>query len=450
MNSTISYFLIFIFCAFVLFSIGARADEYTSTNFRVLDPVMTSGGSFSSSTDFQLFGAISRLAIGTSTITSFGINTGLFYYPYASSPVVSATAGNGQAALTWTASQGYLGWNVSGYNVGQSTTSGGPYAYSASLGNVTSSTRTSLTNGTAYYFIVRAEDAYGNSIATSTEVSATPVAPAVTPTPAVTPSGGGGGGGGSTAPLGTLFSLKGRAYPSAEITVFKDGAVIGTPKADANGNFRLDINVVGGLYTFSIYAIDSQNRRSITSSFTINVSSGLTTTVSDIVISPTIGADKSEVKIGNDIKFFGYTYPASQINVIINSENPIADKTNSDKFGYWAYDLNSEIVEMGDHTTKSQAITPDALKSPFSESLGFRVGDKDVLAGKLPSIFKPAAPVCSKKGDINNDGKINIVDFSILLYFWNQKKPSNTCADINVDGAVNLFDFSIMLYWWTG
>jgi hypothetical protein len=180
---------------------------------------------------------------------------------------------------------------------------------------------------------------------------------------------------------------------------------------------------------------------------------GLTTTISDIVIAPTISADKYEVKYGNDIKFFGYAYPASQINVIINSDEAIADKTNSDKFGYWAYDLDSGILEMGDHTTKSQTITPDNLKSPFSESLGFKVGDTDVLAGKLPSIsgiLKPAPLACSKKGDINNDGKINIVDFSIMLYFWNQRNPANKCADINGDGAVNLFDFSIMLYWWTG
>ncbi len=105
---------------------------------------------------------------------------------------------------------------------------------------------------------------------------------------------------------------------------------------------------------------------------------------------------------------------------------------------------------MGDHVTKSQTITPDTLKSPFSESLAFKVGNTDVLAGKLPSILKPAAPVCSKKGDINNDGKINIVDFSILLYFWGQMKPSNPCADINSDGTVNnIVDFSIMMYWWT-
>ncbi len=158
--------------------------------------------------------------------------------------------------------------------------------------------------------------------------------------------------------------------------------------------------------------------------------------------------------VGNDINFFGYAYPQSQINVIINSDEPIVDATSSDKFGYWNYKLNSQNLEMGDHTTKSQIVTPDSLKSPFSESVAFRVGDKDVAFGKLPvlpAIITLAAPAaCNKNGDINNDKKINIVDFSIMLYFWNQRNPKNTCADVNGDGIVNLFDFSIMLFWWTG
>lgn len=408
---------------------------------------MFSGG-YSTSTGFQLFGTISQISIGTSTATGFNLNSGFLYFPFASSPVItSPTAGNGQVSLSWSQSEGFLGWTVSGYNVGQSTTAGGPYTYSSSLGNVTSSTRTGLTNGTTYYFVVRAEDAFYNSIATSTERSATPVAP----TPVTPPPSGGGGGGGIFTPS-TRVLLKGRAYPTAAITIFKDGATAATLKVDNSANFQKEFEVTGGLYTFSLYAIDGENRRSLTSSFTVQVPVGLTTTISDIVIAPTIGADKAQVKIGNDIKFFGYAYPISQVNVIINSDNPIADKTNSDKFGYWNYDLDSEILEMGDHTTKSQTVTPDTLKSPFSESLAFRVGDKDVLAGKLPSIFAPAAPAaaCNKNGDINNDKKVNIVDFSIMLYFWQQRNPSNSCADINKDGIVNLFDFSIMLFWWTG
>jgi hypothetical protein len=61
---------------------------------------------------------------------------------------------------------------------------------------------------------------------------------------------------------------------------------------------------------------------------------------------------------------------------------------------------------------------------------------------------------CDPHGDINKDGSINIVDCSILMYYWNQTECSITnnychCADLNKDGKVDLQDFSIMLYYWT-
>ena len=167
---------VILFLALATNSRGVLADELTSSNFRFLDSVAVPVA-FSTSTGFQLFGAISQISIGTSTAASFNLNSGFLYYPLVSTPVVSATGGNGQASLSWTASEGFLGWTVSGYNIGQASVSGGPYSY-MSVGNVTSNTVSGLTNGAAYYFVVRPQDAFSNSIATSSEVSATPVAPA--------------------------------------------------------------------------------------------------------------------------------------------------------------------------------------------------------------------------------------------------------------------------------
>ncbi|MDP2704475.1 MAG: hypothetical protein Q8P01_04660, partial [bacterium] len=183
----------FYFVGAVFIPFFAHALIATSTSFRIIEPVIQVLGGFASSTTYQLNQSVAQLAIGTSSVTSsFQVSSGFLYYPFATRPVVTATAADASAALSWTASQGFLGWNVSGYNVGQSTTSGGPYTYSASLGNVTSSTRTGLSNGTTYYFVVRADDAFLNSIATSTEVSAIPVAGAAVPETPTTPAGGNG------------------------------------------------------------------------------------------------------------------------------------------------------------------------------------------------------------------------------------------------------------------
>jgi len=48
-------------------------------------------------------------------------------------------------------------------------------------------------------------------------------------------------------------------------------------------------------------------------------------------------------------------------------------------------------------------------------------------------------------GDINNDGKVNLTDLSLLLGVW--RKP-DTAADFNQDGIVNLTDLSILLSNW--
>lgn len=51
--------------------------------------------------------------------------------------------------------------------------------------------------------------------------------------------------------------------------------------------------------------------------------------------------------------------------------------------------------------------------------------------------------------DSNHDRKVNLVDFSILMVFYNTVAPfGNPCADINNDGKVNVVDFSILLTQW--
>ena len=49
--------------------------------------------------------------------------------------------------------------------------------------------------------------------------------------------------------------------------------------------------------------------------------------------------------------------------------------------------------------------------------------------------------------DLNHDGKVNLADFSIMLFYWGTSTP---LADLNGDGKVDLRDMSILLYYWTG
>lgn len=87
-----------------------------------------------------------------------------------SAPVnVQAQAGNSQVVLSWSQPSGAVS-----YIVERSTTAGGPYT-TVGTPSTTSFTDSAVTNGTTYYYVVRAVNAAGTS-PNSVEVSATPTA----------------------------------------------------------------------------------------------------------------------------------------------------------------------------------------------------------------------------------------------------------------------------------
>jgi fibronectin type 3 domain-containing protein len=83
---------------------------------------------------------------------------------------LQATGGNAQISLTWNASAG-----ATSYNVKRSTTSGGPFTTTLASPTVTNYVDTTVTNGTAYFYVVSAVNATGES-ANSSQATATPVA----------------------------------------------------------------------------------------------------------------------------------------------------------------------------------------------------------------------------------------------------------------------------------
>jgi len=437
------------------------ATDIASQNYQVLAPVITSGGGYATSDHYSVLGVISEFAHDISSSASlFGLNPGFAAYPFVSTPVVSATAGNASVSLSWTAATGVLGYSVSGYSIGYSSISGGPYTFTSS--DKTSPTSISnLTNGTNYYFIVRAHDPYGVVIATSSQVSATPVNPCAGVTtcgvcgnPACTNNnnsggGGGGGGGGSIAPAppttsyGTAtVNFSGRAYPRSTITLLKDAQVVASDEADANANFQISLaNMAAGNFIFSVYSEDSKGNRSGLFSFPVSVTAGATTNIGGIFISPTIDVDKTQVKQGDNITIFGQSAPQSAVTITVNSTAELFLQAKSDAIGAYFYNLDTSPLEIGSHLAKSKAAAAGQI-SDFGATVGFAVGTENVLK---------QATTKSIISDLNGDKRVNLIDFSIEAYWYKRPLSGNGFkADLNHDGKVDLVDLSILASHWTG
>ncbi|MFA6385357.1 MAG: dockerin type I domain-containing protein, partial [Candidatus Paceibacterota bacterium] len=58
--------------------------------------------------------------------------------------------------------------------------------------------------------------------------------------------------------------------------------------------------------------------------------------------------------------------------------------------------------------------------------------------------------ICSfLRGDLNCDNHVNLIDFSIMAYWYKKINPPEK-VDLNNDGKITLVDFSIMAFNWTG
>jgi hypothetical protein len=239
-------------------------------------------------------------------------------------------------------------------------------------------------------------------------------------------------------PTATSVTLKGISYPGSTVTIQQNGVTAVQVPADPQARFDVTVGSLdAGTYTFSVFGTDKDGLEGPASRFTVTLTLGTTVTIIGIFLGPTITTDKTTVKLGDTITVFGTTSPSSQVSVYISSVTETSYPVQANTSGTWTKQFQANDLKQGTYTAKSKATDPDGSVSEFSREISFQVASLDKCAGKT-------------KGDINCDGKVDLVDFSILLYYWNKQDPANSRADINQDGMVNIIDFSVMLYFWTG
>jgi hypothetical protein len=202
----------------------------------------------------------------TQGITEDWQDSGLYFEAEVSAPSaptnLSATPGDGQVTLDWSAVT-----NATSYAVYDGTSSGGESASPVATVSApsTSCIVTGLTNGTPYYFVVKASNAGGDS-AVSNEAHATPEHTAQ--------------GNSSIHPTTATFDLnpKGADHTGVPVTVTPNG---NTLSSITNGSYTLtstgtnpDCTVSGDVYTITTSYMDTLSASATPVDLTFNFSGG--------------------------------------------------------------------------------------------------------------------------------------------------------------------------------
>ncbi|NMC35704.1 hypothetical protein GYA49_01525 [Candidatus Beckwithbacteria bacterium] len=244
----------------------------------------------------------------------------------------------------------------------------------------------------------------------------------------------------SIAPPVASLNISGYSAPDTFITLTENGTTIGTDVADAEtGLFSKYLTgLASGNHSITIYGVD--NNSLTTSPYTFSVSTPLyqVTSVTGLLLSPTIQIDSTTIVQGDNLIAQGSTIPSGDISLF--TESPLSTYyTTADSVGAWSYTIDdTSTYNVGDYRVYALVQNSIGTQSLFSNSLQFSV--------TASSSATPSPPACSiDQGDLNCDDAVNLIDFSILMYYWGTDSSS---ADINEDDIVNLIDFSIMMYYW--
>ncbi len=251
-----------------------------------------------------------------------------------------------------------------------------------------------------------------------------------------------GGGGGGNIPVPTSVSFNGWAYPNSKVYLLEDGQEIANTVSDSSAKFQFSINnITAGTYTFSILSVDNNGNQSTIFTLPLLIAEGVATNVSGVFLAPSIFLNKLQVSQGDMIEISGQTVPNATVDIEIDTNPQINEQVVSDVNGNYFYNLSTLTIGYGSFGVKSKAnfSTNSLHQSSYSKVLTFGVGAVNIINKKT----------CDLKADLNSDCKVNLVDFSIMAYWYHKPNPPSN-IDLNGDGVVSLVDFSILAYYWTG
>jgi len=271
----------------------------------------------------------------------------------------------------------------------------------------------------------------------------------------------------------TILTLSGRTSPNAQVTFIENGAVIGTTTANSSGLFSKTLEAMeSGIHSIGIYATNSNSETTSTVTYSVSLTLGTETTLSNIILPPTITLSGEGIARGDTLRISGSAVPSSTVTIFINGTShsfSTSKTTTSATGGTWEYSYSTSDLSLGDYKVEAKTSTTDGYQSESSEIKNFKIQTAPTVtpgptATSTPGPAAtsttaptptptPALPILVSIFDIDNSGKIEIAEVFTAVKSWVEewketligKRPKK--CDVNQDGRCNLVDLSVLLYY---
>ncbi len=272
----------------------------------------------------------------------------------------------------------------------------------------------------------------------------------------------------------TSLLISGKTSPEALVTFTENDSVLGTTSALSDGTFSKRFTAqTAGLHQIKIYAKDSAGVTSSTVTQSLSLTGQTETSLSNVILPPTISLDKSTVAQGETVTVSGRTAPAATVAIFV-FETRIANVTSSAANGAWSYSLDTSSISLGDQRIYAKTTTTEGYQSQTSQTLTLKINQPTtVTATPTPTAEAPAfaalpAPLrlLLSAFDLDGSGRIEAGEIFGAVKAWVEdwrqvlhdelkalaegkilSPEEERKCDLNADRRCNLLDFSVLLYY---
>lgn len=285
------------------------------------------------------------------------------------------------------------------------------------------------------------------------------------------------------------MTFSGKTSPNAQVSFLENNSVLGTTVAESDGSFTKSLlSQTPGIHTYALYTTDTNGKTSSTVNYSVALTVGTETTLSNIILPPTINLSGTEIGKGDTLKFSGLTVTSSTVTLFINGTShsySMSKSTTADSSGYWEYNYGTGDLAIGEYNVYAKTSTTDGYQSESSELKNFKIqtATPTTTPGATPTVTPgpttttitevtvttptptPALPLLVSIFDIDKSGKIELTEVFTAVKSWVEewkeilkgetlkgealavfeKKPKK--CDINHDNRCNLVDLSVLLYY---